>query len=39
MQNEDILDDPGWKNVDEVITRAKTSTLKLAMTSMLRAII
>ena len=37
MQKEDILDDPGWTNVDEVINRAKTRTLKLAMTSMLRA--
>ena len=37
MQKKDILDDPGWKDVEEVIDRAKTSTLKLAMASMLRA--
>lgn len=37
MQKEDILDDPGWKNVEEIINRAKTSSLKLSMTSMLRA--
>ncbi|KAL8823901.1 MAG: hypothetical protein Q9191_005459 [Dirinaria sp. TL-2023a] len=37
MRKKDILDDPGWKDVEEVISRAKTSTLKLAMASMLRA--
>ena len=37
MRKEDILDDPGWKDVEELISRAKTNTLKLAMASMLRA--
>ena len=37
LQKEDILDDPGWKDVEEAINGAKTSTLKLAMASMLRA--
>lgn len=36
MQKEDILDDPGWKNVEEIIDEAKTSRLKLAMAGMLR---
>ena len=36
MQKEDILDDPGWKDVEEIFNEAKTSTLKLAMASMLR---
>ncbi|MDI1492911.1 MAG: hypothetical protein OHK93_004694 [Ramalina farinacea] len=36
MQKEVILDNPGWRDVEAIIDEAKTSTLKLAMGSMLR---
>ena len=38
MQKEDILDGPGWRDMEAIINEAKTSRLKLAVASMLRVI-